>query len=281
LPGIGVFSIDPSLQVPDVTDKNFPEFLQQIKYTQKTVLTADDDFINFIRTETGKIRPLAESDLDSFLSDGKILMNIGKPFHFEGIGSVLKKKDGEYEFIAGEPLLDRLEGFSHHGHGSEEGSKKKSVYSDDRAENNNVLKLLIGLGVIAGIFLIIWGGYTLYNRNTSGSSSSETPGNEQGVLPATQDSAGLNLQNNAANKVDESTVAEGNYKFIIERTSNKGRANRRYKQLKDNFTDIRMETKDSTRFNLYFVLPARPSDTARIRDSLKNWYGSKTVDVER
>ncbi|MBO9573100.1 MAG: hypothetical protein J7497_12990, partial [Chitinophagaceae bacterium] len=108
LPGIGVFSIDPTVTIPEVTDKLFPDFLQQIRFQQKNITAADEGFINFIRTETGKIKPLAESDLDSFLSDGKILLNIGKPFHIEGIGSLQKNKEGQLEFKAGEPVLSRL-----------------------------------------------------------------------------------------------------------------------------------------------------------------------------
>lgn len=137
LPGIGIFSLDPSLPVPDIADKNFSDFLKHIRYRQVPVTAADDDFINFIRTETGKIRPLAESDLDSFLSDGKILLNIGKPFHFEGIGYLQKNKEGTYEFTAGEPMLQRLEIFSHES--NDEASKnkpffQKNIYKQMRSE---------------------------------------------------------------------------------------------------------------------------------------------------
>ena len=83
-----MFTIDPAIMVPDIADKDFPDFLQQIQYVQKPVSAPDEEFIDFIRRETGKIKPLAESDLDSFLSDGKILLNIDKPFHIEGIGSL-------------------------------------------------------------------------------------------------------------------------------------------------------------------------------------------------
>ncbi|MEO8584037.1 MAG: hypothetical protein ABI415_09590, partial [Flavitalea sp.] len=102
LPGIGVFSLDPSIIIPEATEKNATDFIQQIKYVQNPVSGADEAFINFIRAETGKIRPLAVSDLDSFLTDGKILLNIGKPFQLEGIGSLLKTKTGVYEFTPGE-----------------------------------------------------------------------------------------------------------------------------------------------------------------------------------
>ena len=90
LPGIGEFTLDPSITVPDVSDKLFADFLQNIRFNQIQINAPDEQFINFIRTETGKIKPLAESDLESFLSDGKILLNIGKPFYIEGIGSLQK-----------------------------------------------------------------------------------------------------------------------------------------------------------------------------------------------
>ena len=75
-----------------MTEKNATDFVQHIKFTQQPVAAADDTFIDFIRTETGKIRPLAISDLESYLADGKILLNIGKPFQLEGIGSLIKQE---------------------------------------------------------------------------------------------------------------------------------------------------------------------------------------------
>lgn len=75
-------------------------------------------------------------------------------------------------------------------------------------------------------------------------------------------------------------MLSGTYKFVIERTANKGRAYRRYNQIKESLTDVKLETKDSTLFSLYFILPATPADTTRIKDSLKNWYGRRQVWVE-
>ena len=94
-----------------MTDKNSHELLQHIRFSQKNILKPDEEFIEFIRTHTGKIRPLAESDLESFISDGKILLNIGKPFHLEGIGTLQKSRAGTYEFYPGLPLLEKLENF--------------------------------------------------------------------------------------------------------------------------------------------------------------------------
>lgn len=283
LPGIGVFTIDPSVPIPEATDKNFGDFTQHIRFVQQPVEHADEEFINFIRTETGKIKPLAESDLDSFLSDGKILLNIGKPFQFEGIGQILKNREGVYIFTPGQPELHRPEHTTHEK--SDDGPKGRSFYADNQPQQNNLRKVLIGAAAIAGIILIVWGGYSLYNRNTH----SNAPIDET-VIVAPSDADRAAAINDSVHKIIDSTrkaaisqttTAPGTYKFVIERTKNKNRAYKRYNQIKENLTDIRLESKDSVEFNLYFILPAQPTDTTRIKDSLKIWYGRKQVFIEQ
>lgn len=283
LPGIGVFTIDPAIVVPDAADKTFPDFVRQIQFTQKNITAPDEDFINFIRTETGKIKPLAESDLDSFLSDGKILLNIGKPFHLEGIGSIQKTRAGLYEFTPGEPLHIKLEGFNTET--KEDHSAKKAVFAEDNSQGTGARKLLIALGVIIGIALVIWGGYSLYNRNSNvGVASTD---DNIVIPPADTARKGIILDSvqkiiaSTADSVQKSIAAAGTYKFVIERTYNRTRAFKRFYQIKDNLTDIKMESSpDSTFFKLYFILPATPADTTRIKDSLKTWYGRKQVFIE-
>lgn len=298
LPGIGTFTIDPSVTIPDATDKNAADFTQQIKFTQKNITAPDDDFINFIRTETGKIKPLAESDLDSFLSDAKILLNIGKPFYLEGIGSLQKTRAGEYEFTPGLPIVNKPEHAHHEGREADAG--RKSVFNNDPQAPNNSRKAIIALSIIVGIALVIWLGYSLYNRNTGTARVADTVE----VPPA--DTARKNIILDSVQRIIDSTsrpmpsnggvapgaanshinpsspgAGVGTYKFIIEKTYNKARALRRFRQIKDNLTDIRMESSsDSTQFSLYFVLPATAADTTRIKDSLRVWYGRKQVYVE-
>jgi hypothetical protein len=278
LPGIGVFTLDPSVIVPDATEKNFNDFMQHIRYTQTPVATPDEEFINFIRTETGKIRPLAESDLDSYLTDGTILLNIGKPFQLEGIGSIIKTREGIYEFTPGEPIHNRLENYNNDP--GEENTRRKTAFSDAHAKSGALRTLVIAVIVFGGLTFVIWGGYTLYNKNPNNSSRiKEGTSDTVAITPAPPSRA--NMIFDSAKKLIESTTAQipGTYKFIIERTANKARATRRFNQLKEG-TAIKMESMDSTLFSLYFLLPAQPSDTARIRDSLRIWYGRKKVFVE-
>lgn len=274
LPGIGVFTLDPSITIPDVNDKLFPDFIQNIKYSQQPVAAPDEDFINFIRTETGKIKPLAESDLDSFLSDGKILLNIGKPFHIEGIGFLQKTRDGLLEFKAGEPIFYKNE--PQHVEAGEEVEKPRSFYAEQNLPSSGARKLLIALGAIAGIVIVIWGGYILYNRNAAPA----IVGTDSATVLSSDTMAITTMPDSLKNMPSVTPAERTSYKFVIERTANKVRALRRYNQLVENLTSVKMETKDSSLFKLYFVIPATPADTARIRDSLKIWYGRKVVYVE-
>jgi hypothetical protein len=283
LPGIGIFTLDPSVSIPDPTDKAFPEFVQHISYSQENITAPDEDFINFIRTETGKIKPLAESDLDSFLSDGKILLNIGKPFHLDGIGSLQKTREGVYEFKAGEPIALRIESSAFEP--EDPNNKTKTFYQDGEVQHTGVRKLLIALGAIAGIVIVIWGGYVLYNRNASVPSTPPLM-DSVAVLANTHDTSLASARDTTASLKNDSIrrLQQGSqrnsYKFVIERTANKDRAIRRYNQLLENLADVKIETQDSSIYKLYFVIPSTPADTARIRDSLKTWYGRKRVYVE-
>ena len=83
---------------------------------------------------------------------------------------------------------------------------------------------------------------------------------------------------------DVSTIASGqetSWKFVIEQTVSKNRALKRYNQLKEIGKPIMLDTQDSTRFKLYFVLPATIADTAKISDSLRRFYLSRRVFAEK
>ncbi len=287
LPGIGVFTLDPSVAVPETIDKNFNEVYNYITFKQTTVYRPDESLIDFIRTHTGKIRPLAESDLESYLSDGKILLNIGKPFYFEGIGTLQKNRQGNYDFIPGLPLVDKLT--VQQEEISAEDAQQRFDPEPPRVNrdtgNNSLKAVLLLLAILIGLAAIIWGGYLLYN---SGSNSANSD-----AVPVTDSSALLNANTDTiqarpdATRVNQDTLMNlaptaDSLKYIIEITPNKARALRRFNQLQLNKQDIRlMVNADSSLFNLYFVLPANAGDTLRIKDSLKRFYGITDVEIRK
>jgi hypothetical protein len=285
LPGIGAFHLDAAVTVPDANDKNFREFLKYIQFTQKPIAKPDEALIDFIRTHTGKIKPLAESDLESYLADGKLLLNIGKPFHIEGIGTLSKNKLAIYEFESGEPVLERLEAVHEAREVEKPVVKKKSAFDESysRIDNHNKQRkgLLVGTLAIVGLAVILWGGYTLYNKD--GKEIASAPAPEQQV-----DTAAL-LADSLAKKAQADSITAaaahpgvpaGSYKFVLETTAKKARAFKRHAFLFPLNKNIQLETKDSLIYSITLVLPATAADTIRLKDSLNGWYyGTKPVKV--
>lgn len=287
LPGIGVFSIDSAVAIPEITDKNPHEFLQHIRFNQKSITKPDDEFIEFIRANTGKIRPLAESDLESFLADGKILLNIGKPFHLEGIGTLQNSRTGTYEFHPGLPLLERLENFSMEK--DTKATNTKQSYEQERnplsKSNNSGKSMWIVLAILVGLGAIIWGGYSLYNSNTdnegmqatnNSANLSVTPMPDTIQTTRTDSASIVSDPNPIVNAAEASTKT---YKFIF-RFASRNYVLRRYNELKLSTPNLYWDTKDSVTYRMYITIPAAPADTARIRDSLQSYYATKKVIIE-
>ena len=96
-----------------------------VQFQNANIAAADKELISFICENTGKIRPLAISDLDSYLHLGTEMLNIGKPFYLEGIGTITKNKSGKFDFSPGEYTLIK-ENTDAHDMG------KKASHSKDR-----------------------------------------------------------------------------------------------------------------------------------------------------
>lgn len=298
LPGIGSFTLDSTVVIPDSPDKALQTPASGISFKNATIQAPDDDLILFIKEHTGKMKPLAAADLDFYLTTGRQLLNIGKAFYLDGIGTLLKKKDGKLDFTPGEYSTARLE------EPSQERKKKNTPeevsHEYEPAGNNNstnTRQILLLVGIVLGIAAIAWGGYYLYKRNTYVETSTENaatvvPDTNNASAPASSDST--NRQSaQAANtpatsrrpdstsaSVPATTPGTELYKFVILETTSKGRALRRYNQLLGYKLNIKMDEKDSSYFKIYFPITAAPRDTAHIRDSLADQYAQPHVIIE-
>lgn len=288
LPGIGTFETDTSVTAGEAGDKQRPS-LQGISFRNASVNRADDDLIEYIKEHTGKMKPLAISDLESYITLGKQFLYIGKPFYLEGIGTLKLMKDGRFEFTPGEyvttklddPNVERSEG------------KKKSVHEENRivqeSTNNNIKKVLLALGFLGGIALIGWGSMHLYNLYASRQGNAYMVDSTSMLHDSTASMPHNNAHPVAANNnIDTAVNASAGitevpdadtYKFVVETTQNKLRAMNRYGVLKSYGNKIQLSTSDSLTFKLFYVLHAVAADTTRIRDSLNRWYYGNTNTI--
>ncbi len=266
LAGIGRFLIDSSIPIEIESTRNQKIFTPlNVKFEQDTSVKPDPALIAFISQQSGKMKSLAAADLDSHLELAIQFLNIGKPFQFEGIGTLVKKKAGNFDFIPGHLLNEKMKD-SYNPQSDPTSSTEESFtqYNDmlsaRKSASPSLRQLAVVLALFAGLALAIWGGYTIYKKGAS---------IQKDTAPE---------QTTTANTVQQDTVTEnssngipGTFRFVIEKSA-KIRALSRFKALKSYGADVRLETDDSLFYKLLFILPATPKDTLRIRDSLTVLY---------
>ncbi len=99
LPGIGAFKLASDVTLPSEREKELTLPENAIVYEYDTRAVEDNGLIHYIVEYTGKILPLATSDLDSYIILAKQYLNIGKPLQIEGLGTLIKSQSEEYQFV--------------------------------------------------------------------------------------------------------------------------------------------------------------------------------------
>lgn len=288
LPGIGTFLSDSSLLASLDNAKQRTAALEGITFESNPSLKDSPELIAFISSQTGKMKALAEADLDSHLEVAKQFLNIGKPFTFDGIGTLAKGKTGGFDFIPGTISGDIVK---------EYGNRETVKYTDKETQpakyesflttaktKRNFKKPVVFLLILAGLGLTIWGGYTI-SKNAASHKKDNTeivttePVKE--IPEKKQDTANtvIPVKDSTDTLQPPPTTTPGDqYKYILEIAQSQ-RAFKRYNQLKTNLWKVQMETKDSIQYKLFLLIPSVQSDTTRILDSLTVMTG-KRVYIE-
>lgn len=287
LPGLGIFTLDKSVVLPEENDRALLSLPNAVQFQNANIAAADKELISFICENTGKIRPLAISDLDSYLNLGTEMLNIGKPFHLEGIGTITKNKAGKFDFTPGEyTLIKETTSAQDHGKKKTYPSEKKLLSIPTPAQNRNMLKIAI---LIAALTVVGWGGWIVYKISNAGMAghNADTSSAVQTQQSASDSSTGSATRPDSAKNVLKDSVHPStvsglltNYKFVILTTYNKPHALRRYKQLIGFDLKAHLYQKDSTFFKVYFQFPALAKDTIQIKDSLRKQY-AHDVTIEQ
>jgi hypothetical protein len=289
LPGLGIFTLDPAIVIPADGDKGADEFVPAVEFENAVITRADDDLVEFIKKNTGKMKPLAIADLDSYATLATQMINIGKPFYIEGIGTLSKGKEKRFDFTPGQHDVTGVQdpGITPGRTASKnKGASEKGIY--DQSSGNGGRKFVLALAVIAAIAAIAWGSYKLYEKNKSAETSESAPpesgADTAAVVVADSQQVTKPLTDTVA---PDKTVVKPNrtvgtgdslsFKFVILKTNNKSKAIKRYNQLLSYLLKIKMQTKDSSFFKLYFTFPAMAKDTIHIKDSLNTVYATHTL----
>ena len=287
LPGLGIFTLDKSVILPDENDRNLHSTPNAVQFQNANIVAADKELISFICEQTGKIKPLAISDLDSYLNLGMEMLNIGKPFYLEGIGTITKNKAGKFDFSPGEySLIKETSPSADHDKKKVYAKEKKQLTESLPVQNRTGLKII---AFISALVIVGLGGWMMYKRNSQAVSENnpDTSSVVQQQVPAATDTVKPDSLHKDSVKilppVTQQPVAIVHpgipYKFIILSTDDKPRAMRRYNQLIGFNLKAHYYHVDST-YKVFFQFPALAKDTTHIKDSLRKEYAAD-VTIEK
>ena len=290
LQGIGVITVDETVSKTPEQEKEGVIFATgSIHFTEDRRLGEDKDLIAFISKETGKIMPLATSDLDSYLELGKQFINISKPFVLEGIGVLQKNGQNKLEFSQGD---------SHPAHPDQNHKKPGRPGNEEVHFEDNYLKparknagifntLAIAALIMLGLALMGWVASYLYKKSNlpekdTGFTTMSSPAIQEPIPDTTKT---LTLTDTITNLVTvKDTVAvpsistviteHGTFNLVLE-IAHRNRAIKRYADLKEWGHKVEMTTTDSINYKLFIPVSAPLSDTIRHRDSLSRFFGRK------
>ena len=274
LQGMGTFTLSPDFVLPPETDKDItmPENAITFQYDPK--VAEDDALINFIVQQTRKIKPLASADLDSYLVLGKQFLNIGKPFKIEGLGTLEKSQQGDYEFKQGQFANSKLDAVPVMLKEKNE-DEHISFASQGKLPSNGKKTVFIALAIIVVLLTGAAAWYFFaYKKNK------DKPLDPTEVVVTPPVNANPTTKPDSP-KVDSPKVSKQvmapptdgyTFKVVFKETINKDLAISKMNTQIARKHKVIMYTSDSVYYKLAepFTLPL--SDTTRIKDSLNKFY---------
>jgi len=281
--GLGSFKLSHvDISSENIKDTFIPEGAVSFIIDPKT--KEDPALIAFIASETGKIKPLAASDLESVIIQAKQLLNISKPFTIEGLGTLQKNMRNEIEFI---PFVASDKNESNGRHDKRKEEVRESIHFDDNylkplsRRNDQSRNLTMATLVFLGLGIIGWVGYYFYQKT----SLEEVPLSKISIssAPATDTSSQEFTEPTPAQPTDTlnktislppAEVSDVTFNVVVE-VAKKERAFKRYADLKEWGHHVIMYTADSVTYKIAFPIKAPLSDSIRYRDSLSHFFGRK------
>ena len=253
-----------------------------ITFQQDPSVKEDTELVSFIAQNTGKMKSLVASDLESNLELARQFLNIGKPYLFDGIGTLCKNKFGTFEFVQTNTTQEKnkepvVEGRDKTSTTESSFTDYEEMFSPKKPKTPTSKRIVTWLIAIAGLSLAVFGGYLVYTKSKNKQGSIVKKEEIKPVIPPPDTITKIKDTASIITKpVDSSTSVM--YRFVIEKAARQ-RAFFRYNHLRENLIDVKMDTKDSILFNLYFLLPATPADTLKKRDSLQRLYSTRGKTV--
>ena len=279
LESIGTFTMSNDVVLPAEPEKDFILPANTISFHYDPKAQNDTGLVDFIMQKTRKIRPLAASDLDSFVNLNRQVLNIGKALEIEGLGTLQKTKDGFLEFFqtshskikADIPPVEIKEKINKDISFSSHAPKPNS---ESKIDKKVFLIPLLGL-LVASLAFGAWYLYKNYKpAETPVVLDDSTQAKKADTIAATiPDSSTVSRDTTGAVSNNMGTIS--NFRLIINSFNNAALAEQRMNKLKSyGHTSLQVFTADSTTYLLIMPFNRSLADTAVVRDSIRKVFPS-------
>lgn len=291
LPGLGTFELNSAINVYELKEEGWPE--NTITFSPNRNATLSDELLAYIVQHTGKMKPLAFSDLESHLSNGVQMLNIGKPFPLKGIGSLTKINNGDLVFHQGTPALEKIDSINT-DHVKDRTAEQDEINEIDftHSPEKSSKKVIIILASVLAVALIAWAVYLAMPKKQTTAVTEQDETIQQDTIaatpPAVTDTTAAKPDTAISRKPDTVVVAptpvtvtpSGTFQLVIQQFKSKAAAQQKFDVLKLRGHNVELKMKDSTRYQIILNVNRPLSDTTYVRDSLKRWYLWKSYLVK-
>lgn len=295
LEGFGVFHLDPSVSPNDTKEPQ--QVYQGITFEDNPKIKTPPDLIDFLVQNSGKMKPLAISDLEAFLTTGRELLNIGKPLILNGIGTLTGYR--VLEFTPGPFTPMRLDGGKDTHFRERVATSEDELFAHDdsghhsRTTSPQGRALLITAAALVVLLLVGYGVYRFAFHKKDGSAATDSTSQIQPVdnnAPAAQKdtttppkvdtthSLATPSSPAPATPVSSPVATTGGpttFQVVIQSFNDPAKAHRRYDSLKIWGHNVFLQTHDSTHMDIIMPFNEPLSDTTRVRDSLTVFFGRR------
>lgn len=276
LQGFGTVTLNSNVPDLDLISKNRQIPIEGVSFVSSSKAQTDDEFVKFFSQQKGKIKPLAESDIESHLQLARQLMNIGKPYEVEGLGIFAMNKDGGVVLHAGHYSMPSSEPAVQPARLRErtEQQERQDAEEASSAMSSGTKKMLIGSGIVLLILVIGWFAWSKMAPQTT---EPVQPATNTGVASDTLGTVKDSLPTvTAIPSADTIPVWRAYFRTFTgkERIDAMQRLYARYDSA------VQVETADSSAFRMYVVVKKPTADTAMLVDSLSKVF-QRSVTLEK
>ncbi len=279
----GTLEMKDAIPEPELLKKEKSIRIEGLSLDYKPNKETDSDFVDFFADQKGRIRPLAASDIDMFLSQVKQIVNIGNPYEIPGLGKLLKMDNGIITILPGYYEIPLLPGTDkppiiRERAASQVPNRKQLADADAQRKANAVSIKQFG---VATILLLVLGGIIwlaiafilpLFQNNNDKEADVVIP--SKAITTEKKDS----LPKSIAVENDSTTMIS--WKAYIREMNGITAAYKVWGLFKSYGSDAYIDTNDSSTYRLYIPIESVKRDTAFKRDSMRKFY-ARPIRLER